>query len=947
MAHVGTILALAIAWRPCPNVAMEKLSRFVVACSIGFLGLTSCGGSGSAPKLGSGIADAGFLGLCSTDGGTGGAGGGAGQGGSSGAGGMAMGGSSGAGGSAGAGGGTAGAGGMVANSGGAVGSGGFLGTGGAAPMLAGTVANSSAAVNISAIGNVDWAHWQVPSATGPKVVAAGGPALISNYSVVVPMGQSPMSVQGYGNDPRTVSFTGGSPIASGSDTKGIYLLGAANTVGFGFSFLISGIGPTVETIDLYLGVYSGTGQLTCTPSDGRAALVLTTTPSGGNTSIDPHFQIQVSAASPGTSLFCTWLVSVNQGGANVTLGSIAISAVGGLPGSGGAGGSVGTGGATSTGGSVGTGGSGTGGAVGTGGSVGTGGAGGAIMGQNPSSSAGRYVAMVAPNNGETFAGPTTLRIVAAAHDPHIDTNSPSSGFGGDASRVDVYDGSTLIYSQFGNPTVPNSTPPYAEFWMFKGAAGPLAVGQHQVWARATFTNPTQVLDSLPATITVVDPPAYGQTVDLTADVAFGASGFSLVGTSTSRVRLNGHGFKISGTSATGALTLKFVDVFDLGPSSAPLTSGINVSTGADATIEDSAFYGVNATTLVLTGSATASIRRDVFASNSRFPIGQDPGEPSSIGAISISGTSTGTKVFAGNNVGAGWVGFSGANNWVIGGTTDADSNVLIGPRVGIFAINCTGMQIRRNYSHHVYYGGWSQGSNGEMFGTTASTLEHNIIYGSSWPVRGGGVGFEFRFNLVLLAGHEWMQPAPGSSVHHNVFVGGDQDQGGVFVFNNPVNPSGPVVNIANNTFDALGNNQRAIRLSPSADSVSLLSNAFLGYTGTDIVSLDAGTSGSLLTSDYNGFFPFAGAVYTDARTPAHDVRGTDAKIAQPRTTVFDADESAVWTRATSTASLLAAYRAQYTPQATSPLVGAGDPSVAGNWIGAVGNLSSTDGFGRP
>ncbi len=860
-----------------------------------------------------------------------------------------MGGSSGSGGSAGAGGGTSGTGGMVASSGGAMGSGGFVGTGGAAPMLAGTVANSSATVDVSIVGNVDWARWRNTQVAEAKIVKAGGPALISNYSTVV----SGMSPQQYANDARTITWTGGSPIASGSDTKGVYLLGATGTTGFGFSFLISGIGPTVETIDLYLGVYSGTGQLTCTPSDGRAALVLTTTASGGNTSLDPHFQIQVSAAAPATSLFCTWLVSVNQGGANVTLGSIAISAVGGLPGSGGAGGSVGTGGAngtggaTSTGGSVGTGGSGTGGTIGTGGSVGTGGAGGAIMGQNPSSSAGRYVAMVAPNSGESFIGPTTLRLVVAAHDPHIDTNSPSSGFGGDASRVDVYDGSTLLFSQFGNPTVPASTPPYAEFWMFKGAGGSLAAGQHQVWARATFANPTQFLDSLPATITVVDPPVYGQTVDLTADVVFGASGFSLVGTPTSRVRLNGHGFKIAGTSATGALALKFVDVFDLGPAASPLTSGISVSTGADATIEDSAFYGTNATTLVLTGSATASIRRDVFASNSRFPIGQDPGEPSSIGAVSISGTSTGAKVFAGNNVGAGWVGFSGANNWVIGGGTDADSNVLIGPRVGIFAINCTSMQVRRNYSHHVYYGGWSQGSNGEVFGTTASTLEHNIIYGSSWPVRGGGVGFEFRFNLVLLAGHEWMQPAPGSAVHHNVFVGGDQDQGGVFVFNNPVNPNGPAISIANNTFDALGNNQRAIRLSPSADSVSLLSNAFLGYTGSDIVSLDAGTNGGLLAADYNGFFPFAGAVYTDARTPAHDVRGTDAKIAQPRTAVFDADESAVWTRATSTASLLAAYRAQYTPQATSPLLNAGDPSVAGNWIGAVGNLSATDGFGRP
>ena len=82
---------------------------------------------------------------------------------------------------------------------------------------------------------------------------------------------------------------------------------------------------------------------------------------------------------------------------------------------------------------------------------------------------------------------------------------------------------------------------------------------------------------------------------------------------------------------------------------------------------------------------------------------------------------TGAKTFSGNNVGAGWVGFEGsARNWLVGGDTAAASNVLIGPRVGIASDGSTqNMQIRRNYSHHIYRGGWSQGSNFELGGVSS------------------------------------------------------------------------------------------------------------------------------------------------------------------------------------------------------------------------------------
>ncbi len=59
-------------------------------------------------------------------------------------------------------------------------------------------------------------------------------------------------------------------------------------------------------------------------------------------------------------------------------------------------------------------------------------------------------------------------------------------------------------------------------------------------------------------------PAYGRTVELDADVTLsGSMPYELVGTAGSRVRLNGNGHRITGTTS-GAVTLKFVDVFNVG-----------------------------------------------------------------------------------------------------------------------------------------------------------------------------------------------------------------------------------------------------------------------------------------------------------------------------------------------------------------------------------------------
>lgn len=549
-----------------------------------------------------------------------------------------------------------------------------------------------------------------------------------------------------------------------------------------------------------------------------------------------------------------------------------------------------------------------------------------VVGVNPSSRGGRSVTMIAPSSGELFLSPATLRLVGSARDPNVYTNSPSPGLGGNASKAQFFVDDTMVLEMLGSN---------AEYWIFKGFISAIPAGRHRVWVRGIYVSPADVLDSAPMIVDVVDPPAYAQTVTLSADVALsGSAGYELVGSPGARIRLNGNGHKIGGTTS-GPLTLKFVDVVDLGDRADTGSPSINVTTTGAVTIEDSAFETSNP---VRVSPETASLRRNLFRSNMRQPIGQYPGPPSSHPAVQVGGSTTGAKVFAGNNVGAGWVQIDAARNWLVGGDADGDSNILIGPRVGISVQNSTGIQVRRNYSHHVYTGGWSQGANFELQGSPNMTVEHNVISGSSWPVR--GVGCEFRYNLVLDAGHQWLwADTSGGYVHHNVFAGGDSDVGGVYALYNPQN-----VRILNNTFDGQGRSSISAILKMTGGTVTLASNLFLNDPNPSPVSISGGT----LTADYNLFHNTAAPNYSDGRAPAHDLMGNPMLTAPPAVP-FDLDESGLWRRTVTVRDTLSLYRTRYQPKPGSPAIDAGDPAGgSGNDVGAVGSgaVNAADRFGQ-
>jgi hypothetical protein len=537
--------------------------------------------------------------------------------------------------------------------------------------------------------------------------------------------------------------------------------------------------------------------------------------------------------------------------------------------------------------------------------------------------------MVSPVAGETFTSPATLRLVAAAHDPNVFINSPRDGRGGNAARVQFFVDDSIVLEVDGSE---------ADYYVFKGFVSGVAAGRRRAWARAIYTNPAQVLDSAPVLIDVASPPTYGRIVNLERDLTIPSTGYELIGTPESRIRVNGNGRRIvSASGGSGAIVLQHVDFFDIGDRASPDAPGIDLNTTRGLVIEHCVFDGSNPLRLAVDGKAPARMRANTWRSNMRQPLGQNPDGRGngSFAVVVFRGGSSGTKVVQGNNVGAGWLLFESTRSWLVGGEAASDGNILIGPRVGIFVDRSQDIQLRRNYSHHIYFGGWSQGNNFELGGAATVTAEHNVIVGGSWPVR--GVGGEFRYNLVLDAGHQWLwADGSGANVHHNLFVGGENDVGGIYVPYFVLN-----VRIANNTID-LGDGSRGTAMRIGDGRVSLTSNIVMNAS-SPAIRIDGGT----LAADYNLFWRRPSIAYSDGRTPAHD-SGGDPRLPGFSAARFAIDESRLWTRTASPYEILRHYRTLYTPGPGSAATGAGDPSAgAGNSIGAISGLADgVDRFGR-
>ncbi len=188
-------------------------------------------------------------------------------------------------------------------------------SGGGSGSLAGAVTMSTAAVNVATEGSADWVHWNTAGLTRKAGVAAQ----LSSYTMV---GTGPVLT--YFDDLRLISWTGGTPTASGTNSKeGVYI----RAVGNGFSFTAPADTSSRQLI-VHVGGYLSGGRLLAHLSDGSAVDYSDTsaTDTNVNDNYDRNYTLTYKAATAGQTLTVTWVMTSGTG--NVSLSAAALSVVG-------------------------------------------------------------------------------------------------------------------------------------------------------------------------------------------------------------------------------------------------------------------------------------------------------------------------------------------------------------------------------------------------------------------------------------------------------------------------------------------------------------------------------------------------------------------------------------------------------------------------------------------
>ncbi|MBS1827263.1 MAG: Ig-like domain-containing protein [Acidobacteria bacterium] len=579
----------------------------------------------------------------------------------------------------------------------------------------------------------------------------------------------------------------------------------------------------------------------------------------------------------------------------------------------------------------------------------------------PRQSDGAYVVVQTPVSGMRFTAPATVRIFADPYDP-------------EASDPDALTVTFLLNGQSAGTFTGSGT----QNGYYAFTATNLAAGTYIITAR--ITSPSKgIVNSAPVTIYVDNPRVTtGPTYNLSSDVVLsGSQVLSYAGTPANHCTIQGNGYQIrSATGFTGSLNITNCDIRNLGTASIPAISVTAAGSGS-VQITNNTFDSYGRINLAANDQSQITIRANEFRANTLVAVGSQPANTSTqtIPVISITGTSTAQHYFQGNNIGLSTVVFDRTRNWLIGGSTDADSNILMGVRCGFNITSSSNMVLRGNYSQHNYPHRFSQGQNFELIGD-GFLVEHNVIRNSSWAVR--GLGGEFRYNLVDQGGnsHAALQaPLSNANIHHNVFLYSVSQT--LYAPDSVLSLLYNVDNITfrNNVLDG-GGAYMAFYGSP----IAVTSGSFIGSLRNNVIFNFASLAGGpalagplgestnppparLRYSDYNAFYnPLAPnrtnyGLSVVGKSPGsngyglHDLGGfnaqTDPRFAQPTAIPFAFSPDQIWTRTKKVSDVLSSYRARYTPAAGSPLIGAGDPQDGASInIGAVGNGEPADQFGR-
>jgi hypothetical protein len=555
-----------------------------------------------------------------------------------------------------------------------------------------------------------------------------------------------------------------------------------------------------------------------------------------------------------------------------------------------------------------------------------------------------YVMVMTPMPGATYFAPATVRIWA--HAPYPGTGSVN----GYAPEVDFFLGTTNI----GNVTIgPNDN--IDDYEVMKTG---VTAGTYEVYVRTV--TPEGSKESVHVPITVIDVPAHsGPILDLASDrVLSGSENLEILGTPSARALINSsNGSRIRSASGwSGHLTIRNADIIGLGSMD---VGSVEVTVQGSNTLEISGSVFDRCGPLKLTANDQAPVifQGNTVQPNTLTPVSAHADYDGSNPSVTVSGSSSAAKRFQGNSIGVSFVRLQ-TNHWLIGGDTDAQSNVLLGVRATLELNNSTDNTIRGNFIYHRYPYGWSQGHNLDFEGSTDPiVVEHNVFRSSSWMIQ--SMDGEFRYNLLVDNINEafFRFTAPDTKIHHNILVNTSWQR--VYYPSNGFNYLGDRTAIYNNTIDVggtkLGWDNFPVIDSKGGVGVNVRNNVFTGFAYQT-------ANNAILTpiafGDYNCFFnPDTTKLtrYQDSGMGAHDCGGAagsaDPKFAQDRSVPFPFGDGDIWARRITVSQILAFYRGMYTPTTGSPLIDQGypgdDTGTRNTDIGAVGagNPHPDDKFG--
>lgn len=550
-----------------------------------------------------------------------------------------------------------------------------------------------------------------------------------------------------------------------------------------------------------------------------------------------------------------------------------------------------------------------------------------------------------PNQQMHFTAGLPFRILADGNDPKAYQCPPGHPpyVCADSSMVFLVDGKVV------GTAAPD--PGNQNLWELRLPRG-LAPGDHVLTVRFTPHDAPAVDGMVPVYIHADPVPARAHTIDLTSDLVLTGE----TDLDWTDAVVNGHGHTVTAAAGySGRIIISHSLVTGLAGFDNKI--GIDVTTTGAVDVSGSIFEATAPLHLVVNGRAPIDLIDNEFRSTNY--VTYVAWDPTRSPILDLSGTTSGAKVMQGNNIAAGIVRIVRMSGWQIGGLRDSQGNVFMGPRCVLELDSSPGAIIQGNYLRHDYYGGFSQGFNLVLSGSSDGALaEHNVIRDGSWPLQ--SFGGEFRYNLMINSGHDFIRSGRSQArFHHNILVHAQAPNSG---FNGVLLLYGNEQNIAfdNNTVDAGGavaayDSPVIVLGSAGVSMASLRNNVFTqlvdanGTWASKAFVTGAGTESSVSAprvakADYNAWYnPLAPNTHhymprIVAGTPGrHDVDGDPLFAGDVPRVPYRISEGAVWLRAYGVSQVLRDYRALYTPRPGSPLIDAGDPRDGeGNDIGAVG-----------